>query len=778
MSKLLFFLFILMAGALQAQPVADTSLVPGLLVKVWHLGREMPNKLERANLSPTPNQVRTSADLAFSPYLLSSNFLPEETFVMHVEGYFFAPDSGLYQMNFRCNQVAQLYIDGKLSAEQNNPDINVKDNRFSVRLSKGLHTLFVKQLNQNPSQYQDLTLWWTNPASKIFERTPPTQFFSKKTAQKQSIGSTMVPKRKSNTQNLSIGRHPSLDVFDIHSDNFQPKTGGIDFLPDGRMVVCTWDSSGSVYLVEGFESKDSTKVKVKRIAWGLNEPLGIKVVDGAIYVLQKPELTKLIDLNGDDIIDQYQTICNAWGTTGNFHEFAFGLVFKEGYFYATLATSINPGGKSTRVQHPHRGKAIKIGMDGSFEIVAKGLRTPNGIGLGIDNEIFIADNQGDWLPACKIVHLEKGAFYGSYSVEIYDIFKWEEKPPVVWLPQNEIGNSTSEPGLMKFGPWKGQLIFGDVTHGGIKRAFIERVNGQYQGVAFNFTQGLAGGINRIAWGPDGALYAGSVGNPGNWGHSLRQWFGLQRIEYNKKPVFDLLAIRAKSNGMELEFTEPVADTNGNRLEDYVVMQWKYIPTQRYGGPKENLEDLSVKSINFSADRKKVFLELDSLRAERVVYIKCPKNLISSATNVVWTYDGWYTLNVVPEEKGTVKAKQVNTAKLKLSAKPKATPAKTVLTPKSAPKPQLTEAQMIAQGQALIEPSGCLQCHRNNEKLLGPSFAEIAGKYANTPENLAKLNKKVYEGGTGVWGNYAMAAQSHLQKPAIDKMVRWILSLKK
>lgn len=764
----------MLVGAVQAQSVSDTSLAPGLVVKVWHLEREMPNKLERLKLSPAPNQIRTSPDLAFSPYLLSSYFLPEETFVMHVDGYFLAPDSGLYQMNFRCNQIAQLFVDDKLLAEQLDPNKSVRDNRFSVRLSKGLHKLFAIQLNQNPSQYQDLTLWWTNPTTNIFERIPPSQFLSKKKVQKQSIGSTMVPKPKANLKNLRAGRHPALDVFDIHSDNFQPKTGGIDFLPDGRMVVCTWDSTGSVYLVEGFQSKDSTQVKVKRIAWGLNEPLGLKVVDGAIYVLQKPELTKLVDLNGDDIIDQYQTICNAWGTTGNFHEFAFGLVFKDGYFYATLATSINPGGKSTRVQHPHRGKAVKIGMDGSFEMVAKGLRTPNGIGLGVDNEIFIADNQGDWLPACKVVHLEKGAFYGSYSVELYDIFKWEEKPPVVWLPQNEIGNSTSEPGIMKFGPWKGQLMFGDVTHGGIKRAFVERVDGQYQGVAFNFTQGLAGGINRICWGPDGALYAGAVGNPGNWSQSLKQWFGLQRIEYNKNPVFELLAVRAKRNGLELEFTEPLADTNGNKLDDYVAMQWQYIPTQRYGGPKENLEDLYPKSLNFSADRKRLFLELDSLRAGRVVYIKCPKSLKSSTGNTIWTYEGWYTLNIVPQEAGAVKVKPVVAVKTKPGAKPTATIAK----PVARPKPQLTEAQMIAQGQALIEPSGCLQCHRNNEKLLGPSFADIAGKYANTPANLAKLNKKVYEGGTGVWGNYAMAAQSHLQKPDIDKMVRWILSLRK
>jgi len=68
-----------------------------------------------------------------------------------------------------------------------------------------------------------------------------------------------------------------------------------------------------------------------------------------------------------------------------------------------LATAINPGGASTQPQIQDRGKVVKISKaDGSVEFIASGLRTPNGIGLGPNNEIFVADNQGDWLPSCKI----------------------------------------------------------------------------------------------------------------------------------------------------------------------------------------------------------------------------------------------------------------------------------------------------------------------------------------------------------------------------------------
>ena len=73
-------------------------------------------------------------------------------------------------------------------------------------------------------------------------------------------------------------------------------------MPDGRMLVTTWDSVGGVYLLDNVTSGDTAKIKVKRIAAGLAEPLGIEVVNGNIFVLQKQELTQLIDIEEDTTI--------------------------------------------------------------------------------------------------------------------------------------------------------------------------------------------------------------------------------------------------------------------------------------------------------------------------------------------------------------------------------------------------------------------------------------------------------------------------------------------
>ena len=192
------------------------------------------------------------------------------------------------------------------------------------------------------------------------------------------------------------------------------------------------------------------------------------------------------------------------------------------------------------------------------------------------------------------------------------------------------------------------MIYGEVTHGGIKRVFAEKVNGAYQGAVFRFSQGLEAGVNRLAWGPDGALYVGGVGSTGNWGHTGKLGYGLQKLTFNHTAAFEMLAVRAKSNGLEITFTEPLKEGLGQHAADYNVRQWWFKPTADYGGPKLDEEKLSVKSITVSADRKRVFLELPGMQARHVVYIRLNrKTLISATGKSLWSTEAWYTMNNIP-----------------------------------------------------------------------------------------------------------------------------------
>jgi cytochrome c len=193
------------------------------------------------------------------------------------------------------------------------------------------------------------------------------------------------------------------------------------------------------------------------------------------------------------------------------------------------------------------------------------------------------------------------------------------------------------------------MIHGEVTHGGIKRVFVESVDGQYQGAVFRFTQGLEAGVNRLVWGPDGKLYIGGVGNPGNWGHAGKHMFGLQRMTYTGAPVFEMLAVRAQPDGFEIEFTEPLAEGAGEATSDYGVRQWFYLPTADYGGPKRDERALTVTTVEVSEDRTKARLTIDGMQAGHLVYFRLnDATMRSAAGRSLWSTEAWYTLNRVPD----------------------------------------------------------------------------------------------------------------------------------
>jgi len=81
------------------------------------------------------------------------------------------------------------------------------------------------------------------------------------------------------------------------------------------------------------------------------------------------------------------------------------------------------------------------------------------------------------------------------------------------------------------------------------------------------------------------------------------------------------------------------------------------------------------------------------------------------------------------------------------------------------------------GAQLIAASDCGSCHRENEKLLGPAYHDVALKYPDTPANVAMLSKHIINGGAGHWGDIAMTPHPGLSESDAKEMVRYVLSLR-
>lgn len=84
---------------------------------------------------------------------------------------------------------------------------------------------------------------------------------------------------------------------------------------------------------------------------------------------------------------------------------------------------------------------------------------------------------------------------------------------------------------------------------------------------------------------------------------------------------------------------------------------------------------------------------------------------------------------------------------------------------------------FAAGKELIVKSDCLGCHKEQEKLVGPAYVDVAKKYAATADNVTLLAGKIIAGGKGVWGEIPMTPHPQIAEADAETMVKYILSLK-
>ena len=464
-------------------------------------------------------------------------------------------------------------------------------------------------------------------------------------------------------------------------EDIKLEVGGLAPMADGRLAVST--RRGQIWIIENPYMLNGTQPHYRLFAEGLHEVLGLAYKDGSLYCTQRGELTKMTDTDGDGRADLFEPIYR-FELSGNYHEYAYGPVFdSKGDMYVTLNVAWVGFGEGLAKWH---GWLLKIKPGGSMEPIATGLRSPAGFLVNGKDEVFYAENQGDWVGSGRVTHLEKGDFAGNAgglnwtkepesplrltkaelakvddSRTLYDAAKVikEIKLPCVWFPHTLMGISTAD--IIEdntngaFGPYSGQYFVADQGHSKVMGMTLERVNGEYQGACYPFREGWASGLLRLRWGTDGSMWGGMTSR--GWSSTGKADYALQRLVWSGKTPFEMKNISARADGFEIEFTLPVDKAIAKTAANYGFTSFNYEYHHQYGSPIIKQGNCPLRGIIVSEDGLKVRVVLDSIREGFIHEVKLKNFKAAEGTPLLHDF-AYYTMNSIPTgEKVTLSADQ-------------------------------------------------------------------------------------------------------------------------
>lgn len=419
----------------------------------------------------------------------------------------------------------------------------------------------------------------------------------------------------------------------------------LGFKSDGTLLIGTY--TGDVWMAKGIDSS-LAHISWQRIATGLYEPMGLKVVQDKIYVTTRNGIVLLQDLNSDGETDFYQNFYSDHDVSSFFHAFNFSLeTDREGNFYYAKP------GEYTDNKDP--GNLMKISPDGKkAESLATGFRVNNGVTITPDDRIFVSDNQGNWMPANKINLIEKGAYYG-YVPNLTSGDEWSPDgrkfstdelvdgvirpdivpvpksfdPPVIWLPQ-EFDNSPgggvwTDP---SWGPYGNQFLHTSYGTGWAYYFMTQKVDHITQGAMLALPFQLDAGIQRAAVNPvDKQVYV--TGLTG-WDDAQAVQYGvLSRIRYKGGAGHLVKNVLVVKDGIQLDFNFPLDEASSINPANFSIAQWNYRWTSNYGSAhysvqdkdREGVDELIVKDLRLSADGQSITLHIPDLQPAQTVRLR-------------------------------------------------------------------------------------------------------------------------------------------------------------
>ncbi|MCH1510826.1 MAG: hypothetical protein L7T84_16595, partial [Akkermansiaceae bacterium] len=406
-----------------------------------------------------------------------------------------------------------------------------------------------------------------------------------------------VPGKKGETPS---GSAYAVDTFTVPFDNpwkVVMQLTGIGFLETGEALVS--NLVGDVWKVSGLNG-DLGKVIWSRYATGFNQPIGIHVDKDGIFVLDRGQIYRLQDENGDGEVDYYENYAHDFGGYDRSHTHTFGLHrTSDGAFHFTQRESI-----------------LRTGPDRKTTLQAGGVRNCMGIG-GSKDYFWVAPQEGTWTPASAIIEVNKGEFYGLPSSSVRG---GAIAPPLCYIPRG-VDNSTGgmvEVTSEKWGPFQGNHVgisYGSSTHYLIMR---DDTSTRPQGAVVPLEGEFLSGSMRGAFHPkDGQLYL--VGLDG-WGDYAINDGCFHRVRFTGKIVYKPKGFRVHQNGIRIDFTTKLDRTVTEDVSNFFGQTWNYEYAKRYGSPEFSIKTpgslghdrVAIRSVTRLGEGDSIFVEIPDL----------------------------------------------------------------------------------------------------------------------------------------------------------------------
>ena len=439
------------------------------------------------------------------------------------------------------------------------------------------------------------------------------------------------------------------------------RLSAVDFMADGRAVVASL--SGDVWIVDGI-GRAPGRLRWQRFATGLNQPLGLVVVDDTVYVNGRDQITRLRDIDKDGSADHYENFTNVVMAGTNFHGFNLNLeVDAQGRFLWAKSTSWPTGDagdlSDAALTTPHDGVLFRASPDGrDVKIIATGLRNPNGLSVGPKGEIYFSDNEGNWVPTSKLTRIVEGEFHGfvpsAHRANL--VSGWAPADgwvkPFAWTPHGGPGsdNSPAQARVIDNAAWpkelQGHLLLASYGRGSLSLVLMEEVEGQPQAAHLVLPLRFRSGLQHMRFHRDGHLYVVGMTNWSSTSHAGDRG-SFHRVRYTGKPLHLPTAVSTKQGAIELRFSDELDPASATNPASYQLSKWTYPWNATYGSKQlysldrpgqPGPDPVVVESIRLAADRRTVHLQIPGLTQNSITTVpitgKLPHQIEASMGMVV------------------------------------------------------------------------------------------------------------------------------------------------